>query len=101
MLRKSVVLGLLVLALSGCSKAPAKEQVQESLKKIIPVAFEVLQISEVKDVSGLYEVVLKVNNQPIVLYVDKKAKYAFSGSLMALETKTNLTQETQKKFMQK
>ena len=101
MFKKLCVACVLSLALAACSTPPTKEQVKESVKRIIPVNFEVLQVAELKEVPGLYEVVLKANSQPIVLYVDQKAKYVLSGSLMALDTKVNLTMETQKKFQQK
>ena len=101
MLKKLVAVCVLSLSLAGCSNPPSKEQVKESVKNLIPVNFEVLQVAKLKEVPGLFEVVLRVNNQPIVLYVDKTAKYVLSGSLMSIDTKTNLTNETQKKFLQK
>ncbi len=101
MFKKSLVLCLFVLAFAACSKPPAKEQVQESIKKFIPVNFEVLRISELKEISGLYEVVISINAQPVVLYVDKKAKFVFTGNIMSTENKANLTLETQQKFQQK
>lgn len=101
MLKKFFVLTLIALSLAACSKPPAKEQVQAAIKQFIPVNFEVLQLSELKEVPGLYEVVISVNEQPVVLYVDRKAKYVFSGSVMSVETKGNLTVETQKKFQKK
>ncbi len=101
MFKKFVVLGLMAFSLAACSKPPAKEQVQAAVKKFIPVNFEVLQLSELKEVPGLYEVVISVNQQPVVLYVDKKAKYVLSGNVMSVENKANLTLETQKKFQKK
>jgi protein-disulfide isomerase len=101
MLKKLFIVSCISLALAACSSAPTKEQVKESVKRIIPVAFEVLEVRELKEIPGLYEVVLKADKQPIVLYMDKKAKYVLSGSLMSLETKSNLTMETQKKYLQK
>lgn len=101
MFKKYLVLTLVALSLAACSKPPAKEQVQEAIKQFIPVNFEVMQLSELKEVPGLYEVVVSVNEQPVVFYVDKKAKYVFSGSVMSVETKGNLTVETQKKFQKK
>jgi len=89
------------LALAACSAAPTKEQVSASLKSIIPIPFEVLGISGLKEIPGLYEVVLRANKQTLVLYTDEKAKYVLSGSLMALDNKRNLTQETQNKYLQK
>ncbi|ACH38571.1 lipoprotein, putative [Citrifermentans bemidjiense Bem] len=101
MFKNFLVLTLMVLSLAACSKPPAKEQVQAAIKKFIPVNFEVLQLSELKEVPGLYEVVVSVNQQPVVFYVDKKAKHVFSGSVLSVDTKGNLTVETQKKFQKK
>ena len=101
MLQKLFVLCLLSFTLAACSKPPTTEQVQEAVKQFIPVKFEVLQVSELKEVPGLYEVVISVSNQPVILYVDRKAKYVFSGSVMSTDSKANLTAETQKKFQKK
>ena len=101
MLKKSLAVCLLALFLVGCSKPPTKEQVQESIKQLVPVDFEVVDVTELKQVPGLYQVVIRVNNQPVVLYLDKSAKYAFSGNLLSLADKTNLTQEVQKKYLEK
>lgn len=101
MLKKLFIACALSLFLAACSSPPTKEQVKESVKRIIPVNFEVLQVNKLEDIPGLFEVVLRANNQTVVLYVDQKAKYVISGSLMALDTKTNLTMESQKKYQQK
>jgi len=101
MWKKFLLLCLVALTLAACSKPPTEEQVQEAVKQFIPVKFEVLQVSELKEVTGLYEVVISVQNQPVVLYVDKKAKYVFSGNVMSTDSKANLTLETQKKFQKK
>jgi hypothetical protein len=101
MLKKLIAAVTLSLSLVACSKPPTNQQVSDAIKKIIPATFQVLQVTETKAVPSLYEVVIKVNNQPVVLYVDKKTQYVFSGSLMSLDNKVNLTVETQKKFMQK
>lgn len=100
MLKKLLFLSFITMVLTACSKAPAKEQVQETIKKFVPMEFEVLQISE-KPYAGLYEVVIGVRKQPVVFYVDKNCQYLFSGSMMSAESKVNLTVETQKKFMAK
>ncbi|QXE91491.1 hypothetical protein KP001_02790 [Geomonas subterranea] len=100
MLKKLLVLCFITLTLNACSKAPAKEQVQETIKKFVPMEFEVLQISK-EPYAGLYEVVVSVRKQPVVFYVDKNCQYLFSGSLMSADTKVNLSMETQKKFQSK
>ncbi|HJV66685.1 MAG TPA: disulfide isomerase DsbC N-terminal domain-containing protein [Geomonas sp.] len=101
MYKKLLAVAALSLSLMACSHPPTKEQVSDAIKKLVPVNFQVLQVSEIKDVPSLYEVVIRVNGQPVVLYMDKNAKYVFSGSLMSLDKKVNLTVETQKKYMQK
>lgn len=102
MFKKFFVLCLLTLLVAACSsKPPANEQVQQAIKKFIPMDFEVLEIAPMKSIPGLYEVVIGVNKVPVVLYVDKDAKYVFSGSIMAVENKTNLTLESQKRHVKK
>lgn len=101
MAKKYLVLVIALLTLTACSKPPGKEQVQETIKKFVPVNFEVLQLSEFKGLPGLYEVVISVNRQPVVFYVDRKCEYVFSGSVLSTQTKENLTVETQKKFQSK
>ena len=101
MFKKLVAVLLLAFALSACSKAPTKEQVQEGIKTIIPVDFQVLRITETEQLPGLYEVVLTVQNQPVILYVDKKVKHAFSGSIVSLDNGVNLTTESQKQYLKK
>ena len=101
MLKKLLAVCLLALFLVGCSKPPTKAQVQESIKQLVPVAFEVVDITELKQVPGLYQVVIRVHKQPVVLYLDKSAKYAFSGIILSLPDKTNMTQEVQKKYLEK
>ncbi|TGU70648.1 hypothetical protein E4633_16730 [Geomonas terrae] len=98
MFKRFIVLCLAVLVLSACSKPPAKELVQTAVKKFIPMDFEVLQVSEVKGIAGLYEAAINVGGHPVIFYVDKKCDYIFTGSMMSTQTKANLTNEAQKKF---
>jgi hypothetical protein len=100
MLKLLIVIGI-VFTLTACSPAPTKDQVRESVKSIMPPTFEVLEVSELKDIPSLYQVVIKIGSQPVVLYMDKKRKYVLSGSLLSLENKGNLTLEAQKKYLTK
>jgi len=102
MLKKFSALCLLALLVAACSsKPPAKEQVQQAIKKFVPMNFDIMEVSEMKGMPGLYEVVIGVNKVPVVLYVDKDVKYVFSGSVMEVDSKTNLTLESQKKHVKK
>lgn len=101
MLKRFTLLCLTVLLLSACSKPPAKDQVQAAVKQFIPMNFDVLQVSEIKGIDGLYEAVISVGGHPVIFYVDKKCDYIFTGSMMSTETKANLTTEAQKKFQNK
>ena len=61
----------------------------------MPANFEIKELKNVSGLPALCEAVVMVNNQPIVLYLDNKAKYIVSGSVIELATKKNLTLETQ------
>ena len=94
-----IVLSFSFLSLCACSsQTPTKEVVSASIKKIMPPNFEVVSVTPLKEVSGLFEVAVKMDKQPVVLYMDKKAQYVFSGSLLHVETKKNLTIEAQGKI---
>lgn len=87
------------LALVACSPStPTKELVAISLKKIMPPNFEVVSVKSLQEIPGLNEVSVKMGSQIVVLYVDNKAQYAFSGSLVQVDTKKNLTIEAQEKL---
>jgi protein-disulfide isomerase len=101
MFARLLAISCLTLALAACSSAPTKEQASQAVKKIMPASFEILELKEVKDIPHLYEVVVKVDKQVIVIYMDQKLKYVFSGSLMSLDAKINLTAESLKKHQQK
>lgn len=86
-----VVFGFVI----GCGGAPSKDAVKASVKKIMPVDFEIAEVRKLNEISGLYEVVLKLNNQSIIFYTDKDAKYIVSGSIVEADTKKNITMERQ------
>lgn len=88
---------LIVFLLVGCG-GPSKDKVKESIKQILPIDFEITNLRELKEIPGVYEVVLKLDKQHIVFYVDKKAKYIISGSVVETATKKNLTLETQNAY---
>jgi hypothetical protein len=81
-------------ALCACgTKVPTKEAVAGSIKNLIPVDFEVVSVTPLKEIPGLVQVVVTVGKQPVVFYTDSKVKYVISGSVMEVETKKNLTAE--------
>lgn len=87
------------LLFSACSyNTPSKETVIASIKEIMPPNFEVVNIVSLKEVSGLIEVSVKMDKQPVILYMDRNAKYILTGNLMHLESKKNLTIESQNKI---
>lgn len=88
-----------VLCMCACStQTPTKEVVVASIKKIMPPNFEVVSVAPLKEVPGLIEVSIKMDKQPVVIYMDRKAQYVISGSLLHVETKKNLTIEAQGKI---
>ena len=95
---KMPLLVVMLLICACSSKVPDKETVSESIKKIMPPNFEVVSILPLKELPGLIEVSVKMDKQPVVLYMDKKAQYVLSGSLLHVESKKNLTIEAQGKI---
>lgn len=94
----SLLIATSSMFLCSCSQPPSKEVVTQSIKNIMPPNFEVVAITPLKEIPGLIEVAVIMNKQPVVLYLDKKAKYVLSGSLINVESKQNLTIEAQKKL---
>ena len=95
---KIIAVVALSAALTACGGVPKKEDVATSIKKIMPVNFEVIAVSAVSGIPGLFEVQVKVDKQPVVLYVNKSAKLVVSGSIVDVDSKQNLTLEAQKKM---
>ena len=96
---KLVLCSVLCAAFSACSvNTPTKEIVSVSIKKIMPANFEVVSVTPLKEMPGMVEVAVKMDKQPVVLYMDNKAQYLFSGSLLHIESKRNLTVEAQGKM---
>lgn len=92
---KFLTVFLLLGVLAGCGGSPSKDVVKASVKKIMPVDFEIAEVKKLNEIPGLFEVVLKLGNQSIIFYTDKDAKYIFSGSIVEADTKKNLTMERQ------
>ena len=99
MLFRRIIAGVaLAAALAACGGAPEKEAVAASISKILPGTFEVLSLSPVNGIAGLFEVRIMANKQPVVLYVNRNATLVFSGNIIDPASKQNLTLEAQKKL---
>lgn len=95
---RNIVAALLVTGmLAGCGAAPTAEKVTEALKPIMPPNYTVNTVTKLGAIGDIYEVVVAIDKQPTVLYVDSKLKHVISGSIVELATKKNLTYETQMK----
>ncbi len=96
-------MALSIYTLSACSqtsvKCPTKDQVKVSVKELIPQDFTVESVSQLQDIKGLCEVVVKVGTQPLVFYMDGEAKYLMAGNLISLKEKRNITKDRQQEFM--
>ncbi len=94
---------LAMFSITACgqssAKCPSKEQVKTAVKDLIPQDFNVESISQVRNISGLCEVVVKVGAQPLVFYMDSQAQYLVAGNLISLKEKKNLTRDRQQEFM--
>jgi len=106
MLKKAVFLSAVMLAVfsfsacgQGSTTCPTKEQVKTSVKEFIPKDFSVESVSQMQNISGLCEVVIKVGSQPLVFYMDGKGEYLLAGNLISVKDKKNITRDRQQEFM--
>lgn len=106
MLKKAGIVSLLfagIFLAGSCGQSsagcPTKEQIKDSVKGLLTRDFTVESVSELKNVKGLCEVVVKIGIQPLVFYVDSKGEYLLAGNLISLKEKKNITQERQQEFM--
>jgi len=106
MLKKASLISVLSVALltlstcgQGSAKCPTKDQVKAQVKELIPQDFTVESITQLQDIKGLCEVVIKVGAQPLVFYMDGQSKYILAGNLISLKDKKNITRERQQEFM--
>ncbi|MCS6957205.1 MAG: DsbC family protein [Aquificaceae bacterium] len=83
----------------GSAKCPTKEQVKTSVKDLIPQDFTVESVSQLQNIKGLCEVVVKVGAQPLVFYMDSQGQYLLAGNLISLKDKKNVTRDRQQEFM--
>jgi hypothetical protein len=98
MMSRNIAAAVLVTGmLAGCGAAPTTEKVAEALKPIMPPNFIVNSVVKLNVIGDIYEVVVAIDKQPTVLYVDKKLKHVISGSIVEIASKKNLTYETQMK----
>jgi thiol:disulfide interchange protein DsbC len=102
-MKKALVFSLFAsFMLVSCQQGkacPTEDKVKASMKEFIPQEFKVESVQALKEISGLCEVVIKVDAQPLVFYTDKEMKYVMVGNLLSLADKKNITRERQQKFM--
>lgn len=98
-----IIVTISLFALSACAKGgcPSKDAAISSVKKIMPVKFEILSLSESKEMPGLCEVATKIDREPVIFYIDKTGEYIFSGSIVSTKDKSNITQKRQEFFKTK
>ena len=94
---KFVVAVIVSGALAACAAPPSKEQAAEILKPVLPAGFSVTSVTRLREIAGVYEVVVAIDNQPTLLYLDSSLKYIISGTVVEIATKRNLTYESQVK----
>lgn len=96
--RNFAVAAIVTALLTGCAADPTTEKVTEALKPIMPTDFAVNSVTKLSVLNGVYEVVVTINKQPTVLYIDRKLTHVISGSVMEIASKKNLTYEAQQKI---
>lgn len=99
-MRKAIIVSMLLMVVScsmGASKAgncPDKSKVKNSLMNVLQgSSVEVVNVSSVKEWSGLCEVFVKIDGEPRIFYVDQNARYLVTGNLIDLSERRNITRE--------
>jgi hypothetical protein len=96
-MKKLVILLIALISastISACSASkPSDEKIKASIKKIMPIDPQIISVKELNYFPGLVEVVIKIDNKPVVFYTDKKGDYIVSGSILKAENKQNMTEE--------
>jgi thiol:disulfide interchange protein DsbC len=88
-----VVVCFFAINLGAALACPTAEQVQEGIKKVFNQAFEVKKVQPSKELPGICEAHVLVQDRYNILYVDQTGKYFFAGNLIEVATGKNLTQE--------
>lgn len=88
-----VLLCLLITGAKMAEACPTVEQVQEGIKKVFNQNFEVKKVQPSKELPGICEAHVLVQERYNILYVDQSGKYFFAGNLIEIATGKNLTQE--------
>ena len=86
-------------SIAGC---PSDSTITDIVHRFTPpnASVKVLEDKPLKEISGLCQVVVKINNAPpTVVYMSSDGKYMIPGQLIDTTTKENLTQKTLQKFM--
>ena len=88
---------LMVFLLFGNSSALTNEEATRILKELIHTEFKILDIREAP-LEEFWEIVAEIGQERMILYVDKKSKFIFSGQILDRQSKRNLTLERLKEF---
>lgn len=91
-LRTLAVMFVLCAAfIAGCKSSLSKDAAQTSLKALDPdVVVTAVNQTAIK---GVVEVIVEGKGKKGLVYMDTTGKYLFSGNLIEIATKTNVTQK--------
>lgn len=89
----AVSLCFVVICYSLVVACPTVEQVQEGIKKVFDREFQVKKVQPSRELPGICEAHVIVQDRYNILYVDQSGKYFFAGNLIEIATGKNLTQE--------
>ena len=105
MTKKATLLGLALSVLVSCQQdqasrtCPTKEEVKNKVRDFIPTEFTVESVWRQEDLQGICGVVVRIDTQPLVFYIDKEMKYIIAGSIIDLKDKKDITKKKQQEFM--
>jgi hypothetical protein len=86
-----------VTVISACGNSkPSEDKIKTSIKKIMPIEPQITSIKALDYFPGLVEVIIRIDNKPVVFYTDRKGDYIVSGSILKAENKQNMTLDAMK-----
>jgi thiol:disulfide interchange protein DsbC len=100
MKRFLLVTGLLlalILLLFKNSMALTKEEAANIIKEIVRKEFKILEVKEAPLV-GFWEVVTEVDQEKMIVYIDKNLRFIIHGQILDRQAKKNITLERLKEF---
>jgi len=93
----AALVSFLIFFLYGNSFALTNEEATNILRDMFKTEFKILEIRQAP-LEGLWEAVIEVGQERMILYIDKNSKFIVQGQIIDRQSKRNLTLDRLKEF---